>query len=76
MVKTVFVTVGSTRFEELVETILSDRILKLLKDVGGYRKCVIQAGSGHHECLEVENGGTDATVKFVRQGVEVNIYRL
>ena len=70
---TVFVTVGSTKFEELIETVLSKRVLRLLKDFG-YRKCIIQAGSGQHQCLEGQDSKTSIN-KFVSENVEINIYR-
>lgn len=65
-------TVGSTKFEALIETVLSKRILQLLRQFG-YRKCIIQAGSGEHQCLE--NKEKAAVNKFVSENVEINIYR-
>jgi UDP-N-acetylglucosamine transferase subunit ALG13 len=41
----VFVTVGSTSFDSLIETILQDGTLSLLKDKG-YKKVVLQTGRG------------------------------
>ena len=39
-----FVTVGSTRFDELIDTVLSTAVLTALRE-RGYRKLVVQCGN-------------------------------
>jgi beta-1,4-N-acetylglucosaminyltransferase len=46
--KTVFVTVGSTKFEQLIDAILQPDILKLLKSLL-YNKIILQIGNGKHD---------------------------
>lgn len=43
--KTVFVTVGTTRFDELIESITSPENIQTLKD-RGYERLVLQVGKG------------------------------
>lgn len=52
--KSVFVTVGSTKFEQLIDTILQPNILKLLKSFS-YNKIVLQVGNGKHDNDELLN---------------------
>lgn len=43
--KTVFVTVGTTRFDELIESVTSSEVTQVLK-ARGYTRLVLQVGSG------------------------------
>ncbi|XP_036404863.1 UDP-N-acetylglucosamine transferase subunit ALG13 homolog [Megalops cyprinoides] len=43
--KTVFVTVGTTRFDELIESVASEETVRVLSDLG-YQKLVLQVGRG------------------------------
>ncbi|XP_020779212.1 UDP-N-acetylglucosamine transferase subunit ALG13 homolog isoform X2 [Boleophthalmus pectinirostris] len=43
--KTVFVTVGTTSFDELIEAIISPAVVEVLKD-RGYEKLILQVGRG------------------------------
>ncbi|OQV18125.1 putative UDP-N-acetylglucosamine transferase subunit ALG13-like protein [Hypsibius exemplaris] len=62
---TVFATVGTTSFDELIEALLSDSFLQILHDKG-YRKLVLQIGRGRIEPVAQET----------RCGVEISSYRL
>lgn len=44
--KTVFVTVGTTSFDELIETVVSPEVLAVLKNQG-YTKVLLQVGKGN-----------------------------
>lgn len=68
--KTVFVTVGSTKFESLIETVLSKDTLRLLSQFN-YQRCILQAGNGEHSELSTED-----STRFVSQGIDVILYRL
>ncbi|XP_060568701.1 UDP-N-acetylglucosamine transferase subunit ALG13 homolog [Ruditapes philippinarum] len=61
--KSVFVTVGTTRFDKLIETVCCASTLKCLQMLG-YKKVLLQVGAG-----EVEP--TESTV----QGITVDSYR-
>jgi beta-1,4-N-acetylglucosaminyltransferase len=52
--KTVFVTVGSTKFEQLIDAILQPNILKLFKSFS-YSKIILQVGNGKHDNDELLN---------------------
>ncbi|KAM4585774.1 UDP-N-acetylglucosamine transferase subunit ALG13 [Fundulus diaphanus] len=43
--KTVFVTVGTTRFDELIESVTSSEVAQVLK-ARGYERLVLQVGNG------------------------------
>lgn len=45
--KHVLVTVGTTKFEKLIETVSSDPVLKLLQELG-YRSILFQTGTGKY----------------------------
>ncbi|XP_055500161.1 putative bifunctional UDP-N-acetylglucosamine transferase and deubiquitinase ALG13 [Leucoraja erinacea] len=61
--ESVFVTVGTTSFDELVEEISSERAVRILKDLG-YRKLILQIGRGFVE--PKPSVGTDFTVEVYR----------
>ena len=46
--KTVFVTVGTTLFDELIETIDTDEVVNILVNAG-YTNIKIQTGKGKHD---------------------------
>lgn len=57
--KRVFVTVGTTKYEKLIETILQNDILEKLKNLG-YKEVQFQTGSGAFERKECP----DITLKY------------
>lgn len=63
MPKTVFVTVGTTEFDQLISVISSSEALRVLKSLG-YQRLVLQIGRGK---FEPESG--------VREGLQVTVYR-
>lgn len=82
MSKTLFVTVGSTKFEPLIEQVLSTQTLERLRKFG-FRKAILQIGSGHHQhylehcVVESSTNATnnDTVIRFVKDGIEINAYR-
>lgn len=72
--KTVFVTVGTTKFESLINKILSDQILDILIEQG-FRKIIIQIGNGCHENIPILYADTNSTVKFNKKNLEIEAYR-
>jgi UDP-N-acetylglucosamine transferase subunit ALG13 len=81
--KTLFVTVGSTKFEKLINKILKPDILNLLKSFN-FKKIILQVGSGVHEDDELFNfkeknafssTSNNEMVKFFKENVEINAYR-
>ena len=74
--KTVFVTVGSTKFEQLILRMLEKDVLDFLKK-NSYDKLVLQIGNGKHE----QNGDindvdeVNGSKLFFKQNVEINVYR-
>ncbi|KAI0035042.1 glycosyltransferase family 28 C-terminal domain-containing protein [Vararia minispora EC-137] len=65
----VFVTVGSTRFDRLVQWIVWDKVLDVLRD-NGYTDVVIQCGSMGFQRLP-GNGATS----FESRGCNIQVYR-
>lgn len=45
--ETVYVTVGSTKFNALIEEVTKDKILEILKSFG-CKRLILQIGKGHH----------------------------
>lgn len=66
----VFVTVGSTRFDALVEAAISEPVLSTLRDTG-YDHLVLQRGNSTIESEEFK--GESCTIR--RHGVEIEIWR-
>lgn len=46
--KIIFVTVGTTKFDKLIETVTKQEILQLFKNLG-YKKLILQIGHGIYE---------------------------
>ncbi|GIL75478.1 hypothetical protein Vretimale_8113 [Volvox reticuliferus] len=68
--RSVFVTVGTTKFENLVERVDSLDLLRALRDKG-YTKLIIQKGNGtYFPSVIVPKGQTKATT----EGVEVEYF--
>ncbi|KAK0459599.1 glycosyl transferase [Desarmillaria tabescens] len=68
----VFVTVGSTRFDALVQAALSDHVLTALSKAG-YTTAVIQCGnSDFAHAHSIQNGGT---LNTQQQNVTVEMYK-
>jgi beta-1,4-N-acetylglucosaminyltransferase len=74
--KTLFVTVGSTKFEQLINRILEADLLNLLK-VNSIKKIILQVGNGVHEHGELLdlNDSTKEATKFYRDNIEITAYR-
>ena len=70
--KTLFVTVGSTKFELLINTVLKDETLKQLRKYG-FQKLIMQVGNGKHEDEHLLNL-SQAPVKFYKSNIEVHAY--
>jgi beta-1,4-N-acetylglucosaminyltransferase len=70
--RTVFVTVGTTKFPKLVNLLLSDDILTCLRR-NGIERMVMQVGDGKHEDAHISELG-DSPVKFYKEGVEIHAY--
>jgi len=66
----VFVTVGSTRFDDLVEAVISEPVLTSLRDLG-YIRLVLQRGNSN-----IESEGSDREdYSIQRYGVDIEIWR-
>jgi UDP-N-acetylglucosamine transferase subunit ALG13 len=80
--KTLFVTVGSTKFEKLINKILQKDILNLLKSFD-FKKIIMQVGAGVHEddqLFDFKEKNSFSTsnnevVKFFKENVEISAYR-
>ena len=81
--KTVFVTVGSTKFENLINRVLDTEILKLLK-AHSYTRIVLQVGNGRHidddlfkfnEANLNFKSGVEEVATFSKENVEIVAYR-
>ncbi|RMZ99560.1 UDP-N-acetylglucosamine transferase subunit ALG13 -like protein [Brachionus plicatilis] len=74
--KIVFVTVGTTKFEHLIETILSDNILDILKEQN-FNKIILQIGNGNHQDQNLQNISREknAAVTFKKKNLEIEAYR-
>jgi beta-1,4-N-acetylglucosaminyltransferase len=66
----VFVTVGSTRFDALVEAAISEPVLSTLRDTG-YGRIVLQRGNSIIESEEFNR--ESCTIQ--RHGVDIEIWR-
>lgn len=64
----VFVTVGSTQFDSLVQAIFSDNVLDALR-ARGYSKLVVQAGNSKFDISRFEQSGDDLLRVAVISGV-------
>jgi beta-1,4-N-acetylglucosaminyltransferase len=69
----VFFTVGSTRFDALVQAALSKDVLTCLYRKG-YTKAVIQCGNSEFEFFN-SVAGKDGVVSVEREGVAVEIFK-
>lgn len=69
--RVVFVTVGTTKFEELIRSIDSDEVLKALRN-RGYTHVVVQIGQGDY--VPFERKGSDCIKD--EYGLTVEWYRL
>jgi beta-1,4-N-acetylglucosaminyltransferase len=66
----VFVTVGSTRFDALVEAAISESVLSTLRD-SGYGRLILQCGNSIIESEEFN--GKNCIIQ--RHGVDIEIWR-
>jgi beta-1,4-N-acetylglucosaminyltransferase len=81
--KTVFVTVGSTKFESLINRVLGKDVLNLLKTLS-YNRVVLQVGNGRHDDDDLFKfseanfnfkSGVEEMTSFLKENVEINAYR-
>lgn len=72
--KKLFVTVGSTKFESLINTILKTDTLNTLK-THSFTSIKLQVGNGHHTEQKLESLSNDSTVKFTSEEVAIEAYR-
>lgn len=72
--KILFVTVGSTKFEQLINKILSDEILSLLKKFH-FKSLILQIGNGVHEDENLQDLKDSEVKQFLKQGLEIQAYR-
>ncbi|KAG2367468.1 glycosyltransferase family 1 protein [Suillus spraguei] len=66
----VFVTVGSTRFDALVEAVISDPVLGTLRD-SGYSRLILQRGNSDIKSEEFNK----ESCAIQRHGVDIKIWR-
>lgn len=67
-----FVTVGTFQFDALVQTVLSEDVLRALRQ-RGYTELVVQCGKSEFELATAVAGGE--TVNVERHGVRVELWR-
>lgn len=72
--KIVFVTVGTTKFERLINKILTDQTLDILIELG-FKKIIIQIGNGCHENIPNLSTDNNSSVKFNKKNLEIEAYR-
>jgi beta-1,4-N-acetylglucosaminyltransferase len=65
----VFITVGSTKFDALVQLVLSQEVLDAFR-VKGYKDIVVQCGNSRTDILR----GNDTT-EFENDGAKIVVYR-
>ena len=69
--KRVFVTVGSTHFTELIQAVLSERVLRALHD-RQVSTLVVQCGKYE---LPAEKAGSDGVCQWDQEGVHVVMWQ-
>lgn len=69
----VFVTVGSTQFDSLVQAIFSDNVLDALR-ARGYSKLVVQAGNSKFDISRFEQSG-DHLLRVAVNGIEIEAWK-
>ncbi|KAJ6547429.1 hypothetical protein B0H19DRAFT_1165581 [Mycena capillaripes] len=67
-----FVTVGTFQFDLLVQTVLSEAVLRALRE-RGYTDLVVQCGKSNFELAAAVAGGE--TLSIERHGVRVELWR-
>jgi beta-1,4-N-acetylglucosaminyltransferase len=79
--KTLFVTVGSTKFEQLINRILKVDILNLLKS-NSFKRVILQVGNGRHDDDQLFNFKetsfsfkNEEVSKFFKENIEIIAYR-
>ena len=74
--KILFVTVGTTKFEGLINRILNNDILALLNKLQ-FTTIILQIGNGIHsdETLQAMSQDRNASVEFTKQGIKIEAYR-
>ena len=70
--KIVFVTVGSTKFERLIDRLLDEDILNILNKYS-FNKMIIQMGNGKHKLLNIEDGKISIDL-VAKNNIKINAY--
>ena len=70
--KTAFVTVGSTKFETLIDRLLDDDVLHVLEKYS-FNRMIIQIGNGKHKILNVDEGKT--CLELIKNNVQIIAYK-
>jgi beta-1,4-N-acetylglucosaminyltransferase len=70
--KTVFITVGSTKFEALIDRLLDQEILDVFKKYS-FNKMVIQMGNGKNQYLNLEDSKT--SLELIKDNIEIIAYK-
>ena len=71
--KNLFVTVGSTKFEDLIDKLLTPDILKCLKS-HSFNNLKLQCGNGHHVDKHLDFS-KNSSVKFTKEGIKITAYQ-
>lgn len=79
--KTLFVTVGSTKFELLINRILKQDLLQQLKKYN-FKRVILQVGNGKHDDDDLFNfkelnfnASNNEISKFTKENIEITAYR-
>ncbi|CCM02397.1 uncharacterized protein FIBRA_04495 [Fibroporia radiculosa] len=70
---TTFVTVGSTRFDTLVQAVLSDSVLDALRS-RGYSRLVVQSGNSDFDASSFEASGEGLT-RTAADGIDIEVWK-
>ena len=70
--KTLFVTVGSTKFESLINKLLTNEILSILKS-HQFTDIKLQCGNGVHAEKQL-NFSQSSPVAFIKEGIKISAY--
>ncbi len=73
--KTIFVTVGTTKFEQLINQMLHVETLDTFKRFG-FNRLILQIGNGKHENENLFNlKNNNDSNKFYKHNIEILVYR-
>lgn len=69
-----FVTVGSTKFDALIDSVLSQQVLAALR-LQGYTTLVIQSGNSLVGIASVTATTVDDTTRLQKDGLDIEIWK-